>query len=176
MIRRIIKKIVVKADTSNLKNTNLFDGDYVVGNDCNINGSIISERSGVRVRIGDRCFIGGGSKLICAESISLGDDVLVSWGVTMVDHNSHSIKFSERKDDVVNWNKKEKNWTSVPVSPISIGDKCWIGFNAIILKGVNLGEGCIVGAGAVVTKSFPAWSVIGGNPAKLIRTLGEDER
>lgn len=47
---------------------------------------------------------------------------------------------------------------------------CWIGMRAIIMPGVELGEGCIVAAGSVVTKSWPRGSVIGGNPAKLIRT------
>jgi acetyltransferase-like isoleucine patch superfamily enzyme len=55
---------------------------------------------------------------------------------------------------------------------IVIGEKCWIGMNSVILKGVELGEKTIVGAGSVVTKSFPEGKcVIAGNPAKLIRKL-----
>jgi len=54
--------------------------------------------------------------------------------------------------------------------PITIGKYCWIGANSVILKGVTLGDGCIVGAGAIVTKSFPARSIIVGNPARLLRT------
>ena len=46
--------------------------------------------------------------------------------------------------------------------PVTIGDDCWIGDGAIILPGVSLGSHSIVGAGAVVTKSFPAYSVLGG--------------
>lgn len=49
-----------------------------------------------------------------------------------------------------------------------IGDGCWIGEGACILKGVELGENCVVGANAVVTKSFPAGSVLGGVPARRI--------
>lgn len=56
--------------------------------------------------------------------------------------------------------------------PIRLGEKCWIGMNAVILPGVQLGPHTIVGAGSVVTKSFPAGNcVIAGNPAKVIREL-----
>lgn len=53
--------------------------------------------------------------------------------------------------------------------PVTIGDDCWIGVNAVILPGVTLGKGCVVGAGSVVTKSFEEYSIVGGVPARLLR-------
>jgi acetyltransferase-like isoleucine patch superfamily enzyme len=58
--------------------------------------------------------------------------------------------------------------------PIEIGDGCWIGAGAIILGGTQLGDHCIVAAGAVVKGEFPAHSVIGGVPARVLRDVRED--
>ena len=58
-------------------------------------------------------------------------------------------------------------------APITIGDNCFIGWNAIILPGVSIADNCIVGAGAVVTKDIPANSVVAGNPARIVKTTSE---
>ncbi|WP_460867713.1 DapH/DapD/GlmU-related protein [Nocardioides pakistanensis] len=60
----------------------------------------------------------------------------------------------------------------LPGHPITLGKKCWVGMNSVILPGVTLGDGTIVAAGSVVTKSFPVGScVIGGNPARILKRL-----
>lgn len=51
---------------------------------------------------------------------------------------------------------------------ISIGNDVWIGGNVVILSGVTIGDGAVVGAGSIVTKDVPAYSVVAGNPAKVI--------
>jgi acetyltransferase-like isoleucine patch superfamily enzyme len=60
--------------------------------------------------------------------------------------------------------------------PVSIGNNCWIGANAIIMPDVQLGEFCVVAANSFVNKSFPAFSIIGGSPARLIRRFTEEEK
>ena len=56
-------------------------------------------------------------------------------------------------------------------APIKICDNAWIGMNAIILKGVEIGEGAIVGAGSVVTKNVEPWTMVAGNPARVVKRL-----
>lgn len=141
-----------------------------VGDDCLLSCTISFDRSDATVTIGDRCFIGK-SHIVSSRNVTFGSDIMVSWGVTFVDHNSHSIAWQERVQDVVDWARGKKNWEVVDCAPIRVGDRSWIGFNAIVLKGVTIGEGAIVAAGAVVTKDVPPYTVVAGNPAIVIREL-----
>jgi acetyltransferase-like isoleucine patch superfamily enzyme len=175
---RSLAKQYVKVDSSSelsLSNCRLKPGCQIdVDRDTMIPGTLVFDRENATISIGKRVFISG--TIIAAEKIEIGNDVMISWGVTIVDHNSHSISFSERADDVTNWRKGKKDWTHVKIAPVTICDKVWIGFNVLILKGVTIGEGAVVGAGAVVTKDVPAWTIVGGNPARIIREIAENER
>jgi len=146
------------------------NSSLTVGRDSIVDARIISDRAGSRFIVGDRTSIGN-SLLVAAERIEIGDDVLMSWGITVVDHNSHSLDFARRKDDVIQWGKGLKEWTHVKISPVKIGNKVWIGFGVTILKGVEIGEGAVVAASAVVTKNVAPWTVVAGNPAVAIRNL-----
>jgi len=154
-----------------------------IGEDSLITGKFVFETPEGRIKIGNRTFIGGGI-FIATESIEIGDDVMFSWGCTVMDNDAHSLKWSQRKDDVIQWKKgleghmlgKFKNWEGVSKGKIVIKNKAWVGFNSIILKGVMIGEGAIVAAGSVVVKDVPDWTIVGGNPAKEIRTIPENER
>jgi lipopolysaccharide O-acetyltransferase len=54
--------------------------------------------------------------------------------------------------------------------PVTIGRRCFLGFRVAVMPGVTLGEHCVVGANSTVTRSFPAYSMIGGSPARLLKT------
>lgn len=146
-----------------------------IGSDSYLETVITFDRYDAQINIGDRVFIGC-SNLIAAANIDIGDDVLISWGCTIVDHNSHAINWSLRKDDVNGWMRGKKDWTHVESKPIQIHDKVWIGFNTIILKGVTIGEGAIIGAGSVVTSDVAPYTIVAGNPARVIREISPDER
>lgn len=146
-----------------------------IGRDCIINARIAFDRSGAAFECGDRCFVGA-SHMVSAERITLGNDVIISWGVTIVDHNSHAIEWDQRANDVLDWSKGAKDWSHVTIAPVQIHDKAWIGFNASILKGVTIGVGAIVAAGAVVTKNVPPYSIVAGNPARFVRSVSVSEK
>ncbi len=133
-------------------------------------GSIAADHPAAIVTIGSNTFVGG-SRLVCAKEICIGDNVLISWGCTLVDHDSHSLVWEERQNDVRDWHYGRKDWSHVTMEKVTICDKAWIGFNVVILKGVTVGEGAVVGACSVVTKDVEPYTVVAGNPARLVKRL-----
>ncbi|MFA9288569.1 MAG: DapH/DapD/GlmU-related protein [Weeksellaceae bacterium] len=113
------------------------------------------------LNIGQGTQIGRNVMITTEQSIEIGEECLLSYNVSLMDHDHETNKpeLSPMKSGIT----KPKS--------IEIGEHCFIGAHSFILKGVKLGKHCVVGANTVVTKSFPAYSVIAGNPAKLIKTL-----
>ena len=147
-----------------------------IGHDCLIEGLIVTGKEGSEILIGNNVFIGGNSLIDCVDSIAIEDDVLISFGCLLADSDNHSLRYSIRKNDLRNWKAGQPNWSTANTKPIKISKGVWVGANSIILKGVTIGTGSIVGAGSVVTKSIPPWTVVAGNPARIIRNISKEER
>ncbi|MCH5216316.1 MAG: acyltransferase [Muribaculaceae bacterium] len=116
------------------------------------------------IRIGDGCSIGEDNHITAIDKIIIGNHVLTGKKVLITD-NAHGIS--------------SKNLLDIPPSErqlsskgaVIIEDNVWIGEKASILPGVHIGKGCIIGANAVVTRDIPPYSVVGGNPARIIKSL-----
>ncbi len=149
-----------------------------IGNDCNLNVEMIFESSSGHVAIGDRCYFGGG-RIICRERVEIGNDVTIAWGVTIYDHDSHSLDWRDRRKVVEHFLKHADSpecystldWSGVKTGAIIIEDRAWLGFDVVILKGVTIGEGAVVAARSVVTKNVEPYTLVAGNPARLIKEL-----
>jgi acetyltransferase-like isoleucine patch superfamily enzyme len=102
--------------------------------------------------IGKGSSIGDNTQIHCCERVTIGDNVLISWGVNILENNYH--------------NTIDK---SIKSAPITIEDRVWIGCNVIILSGVTIGAGSIIGAGSVIVKDIQPRSLVAGNPGKVIR-------
>ncbi|GBF94638.1 maltose O-acetyltransferase [Raphidocelis subcapitata] len=115
---------------------------------------------GYNIKVGKKFYANFNTVILDCAPVTIGDRVLFGPNV-QVYAASHPVE---------GW---VRNGTAGPewAKPITIGSDCWIGGGAIILPGVVIGEGCTVGAGSVVTKSVPPFSVVAGNPARVVRRL-----
>lgn len=118
-------------------------------------GSSIVILPGGTLELGNKSYINE-SLIQCASSIKIGNNCAIASGVLIQDTDFHTII--------------EEGFEKLNTKPIIINDHVWICANATILKGVTIGEGSIIAAGAVVTKNIPPFSLVGGNPAKVIKS------
>jgi acetyltransferase-like isoleucine patch superfamily enzyme len=109
-----------------------------------------------RLTIGDHVFIGTGSELDVANSVSIGDHTLIAPGVFITDHG-HNTDRAHRLDE-------QGSYTAAVV----VGSDVWLGTRAVILPGVRIGNGAVVGAGSVVTTEVPPYAIVAGVPARQI--------
>lgn len=123
------------------------------------------EPTGV-IEVGDDSVLVG-AIFMCAERITIGRRVVISYNVTIADSDFHPTEPDLRKQDAVaNAPGGDRSQRPPIVSqPVTIGDDVWIGIGAIILKGVQIGPRARVGPGAVVTSNVPAGVSVRGNPA-----------
>ena len=122
-----------------------------------------ADYEGARIRIGDRNYFNRNVMIDACGYVEIGSDNMFGPDIYITDANhafGHGLLPGEQP---------------MQAGRVKIGNGCWIGAKAVILKDVELGDYCVVGAGAVVTKSFPAGSVISGVPARLQKTLEQSE-
>jgi acetyltransferase-like isoleucine patch superfamily enzyme len=148
------------------------------GDQSMLNARIVFESAEGFVEIGARTYFGGGS-IICRDRVTIGNDVTIAWGVCIYDHDSNSLDWQQRAKAVRHFYDHHGrqdcydsiNWSGVASAPIVIEDRAWIGFDAVILKGVRIGEGAVVGARSVVTHDVDPYTVVAGNPARFIKRI-----
>lgn len=122
---------------------------------------IVTRTPEAKIIIGNNVGISGAT-IYARNSIIIGENTHIGGNVKILDNDFHPLEIEARNADI-----KEK----IGTRPINIGENCFIGCNALILKGTTLGDGCVVGAGAVVSGKFEDNCVIAGNPARVIKKL-----
>ena len=141
-----------------------------------IRGELLLFAHGGDISIGDWCYIGEGARVWSSGSIHIGDRVLISHNVNIFDSLTHPLNARQRHAQF-----KAIIQAGHPRSidlgerPVIVSDDVWIGANACVLRGVTIGEGAIVGAGAAVTHDIPSFTIVAGNPARVIRELSPSE-
>jgi acetyltransferase-like isoleucine patch superfamily enzyme len=117
---------------------------------------------GSDIRVGRNVFINQNCTMYDLGGIDIGDDVMIGPNVSIIT-SSHPVEPSRRRAAVI-------------AKPIVIERGVWIAANVTIIGGVRVGENSVVAAGSVVTRDVPPNTLVGGNPARIIRSIGDQAR
>ena len=155
------------------RHKNLRIGYMCIVKDCRFGyrNTINDEASLINVALGDYTYISAGTRIVNAtlgKFCSIGPEIIICPGKhpasTYV--SSHPIFYSVLAQSQESF--CDKNYFEESAS-VTIGNDVWIGARAIIVDGVCIGDGAIVASGAIVTKDVPAYAIVGGMPAKIIK-------
>ena len=129
-----------------------------------------------RVTLGEYALVHG-ARIVCDSEITIGDYALISWNVVLMDSYRLPFNLEERRKELELLSLRQIRIAAAdtPASPIHIERNVWIGFDSCVLPGVSIGEGSIVGARSVVTESVDPYTIVAGNPARMIRRLDQKE-
>lgn len=115
---------------------------------------------GAKLTLGDNVFLNSYTSINCLEEVTIGKNTKLGEGVRIYDHNHKFDTHQVYKHDY----KK---------AAVVIGENCWIGSNAVILKGVTIGQHSVIGAGCVIHKDVPPYSVVVANQDLLVREISD---
>ena len=118
--------------------------------------------------IGHRVSVNYQTIISVARRVRIGDDTMIAGNVQIYDNVSHPVSPARRL--------RHESFSLDESAPVDIGRNVWIGQSAMIMRGVTIGDNSIVAAGSIVTKSVPANTLVGGNPARILRSIDDDSR
>lgn len=133
-------------------------GKLIIGDHCRIDRNVFISSHGGSITIGRDCSFRPNCVIYGHGGLVIGNKVRIATGVTIIPANHN---FSRRDIPIADQGETKKG--------ITIGDDVWIGAQCVILDGVNIGAGCVIGAGSIVTRSMPEYSIVAGNPARVIK-------
>jgi acetyltransferase-like isoleucine patch superfamily enzyme len=115
------------------------------------------------LRIGDKVVFGAKNTINCYLDVEIGNDcIFADWiYICDFDHRFEDLDVPIRKQGIVK-------------SPVKIGNDCWIGEKSTVLRGVTIGDGSVIASHALVNRDIPPLSVVGGVPARVLKTRGKE--
>jgi acetyltransferase-like isoleucine patch superfamily enzyme len=170
----LLKKVMIGEGSALYKETVIENfstsiSNIQIGNGSHIRGELLVFPYGGKIEIGNNCFIGEGTKLWSGDHIKIGNHVGIAHNINIVDfahESNHLLRAQGVKNIFLNGHPKEKG--DIPSAPIIIEDYVAIYPNASILRGVTIGKGSIISTGSVVMSNIPEFSLVVGNPARVV--------
>ena len=117
---------------------------------------------GTDITVGRNVFINQNCTFYDLGGLDIGDDVMIGPNVSIIT-SGHPVEPSQRREGVI-------------ANPIVIDRNVWVAAGATIIGGVTIGENSVIAAGSVVTRDVPPNTLVGGNPARVIRSIGDTEQ
>ena len=143
-----------------------------LGDHTHIRGELLVFRHGGTISMGDFCYLGEGARIWSSAEVIIGMRVLISHLVSIYDNTTHPLRADLRhkhyRDIIYSGHPEQLN---LGERPVRIENDVWIGSHCVVLPGVTIGMGAVVGAGSIVTKSVAEYTLVAGNPARVIREL-----
>jgi len=143
-----------------------------IGDHSHVRGELLTFAHGGEISVGSYCYIGEYSKIWSAARVEIGNRVLISHNVSIFDSRTHPLSARARHEHfrtiICEGHPRQLNLDECPVI---IGDDVWIGCQSVVLRGVTLGRGAIVAAGCVVGRDVPPWTMVAGNPMRVVKEL-----
>lgn len=148
--------------------------DIHVGAGTIVRGELVRLAHGGSIKVGRNCYLGNYSRIWSGAKIVIGDSVLIAHNVNIFDNLTHPIDWRDRREHFrqIAGHGHPKH-IDLQDSPVTIGDDVWVGAYSMIMKGVSIGDRAVIAAGSVVTHEVAADTLVGGNPARVIRSLVE---
>ncbi len=128
---------------------------------------------GSHIKIGDNVIIGMNCTFVDCNKITIGNNVLIASNVQIYTATHHTDIHTRLNR---NWEKEGLPFFRTFALPVKINDNVWIGGGVIILPGVEIGENSVIGAGSLVNKSIPTNSLAFGNPCKVTKKIGKENK
>lgn len=134
--------------------------------------AILRVEPGGWIDIGAFCYIGDGVIVSAANRLRIGAATLIAHGAQIFDNDTHPIDPLDREAHFKKMlGYRPERPLSIGSAPVSIGSRCWIGMNSIVMKGVTIGHNSIVAPGSVVIKDVPDNVLVAGNPSTVIKNI-----
>ena len=190
MLSKILRKVKVKykrklfSERATLgENVNITAGcacssvskeSITIGSNCDLADCSLYTIGEGKITVGDYSTIRYNSKISSVCGVEIGRYAIISNNVRIYDHNSHPTD-PQTRIDMCKSGFYGDAWscTKADKKPVGIEENVWIGEPSVILKGVRIGKGSIVASNSVVTKDVPPYSVVAGNPAKVVKRFEE---
>ncbi len=119
---------------------------------CFYGDNIIRVEPGAALCIGDKTYINMQTNINVKQKVAIGSGCVIAQGVHIRDNDGHKLHGAEG------------------IAPVCIEDHVWIGYGAVVLKGVRIGTGAVIAARSVVVEDVPAHAIVGGNPTRVLKS------